>query len=248
MFPGAVFPVSDSISIGFDNLEVLWLDFEDYKVESWYIPPTNNALQNSHPLMIIAHGNAEFIDNWYSLVGGLLDRGIGVLLVEYPGYNRSGGKPSQKSIREVYLRAYDLMAERPDIDSSRIVLFGRSIGTGVICDLSELRPSCGMILLSGFTGTKAFASRYFLPGILARDPFDNIEAVRKYSNPLMIFHAVDDDVIPYQHSVKLKAAASDCELITFDSGGHNQCITDWDDFWYNLDGFFKKVGAIQDVQ
>ena len=244
MFPGTMIPAPSQTLIELDNLEVIWLEFDGYKVESWYIPPSNSDHHNPHPLMIIAHGNAALIDYWLDQLNGLLDRGIGVLLVEYPGYGRSGGKPSQESIREAFVRAYDTIVERPDIDPSKVLLFGRSIGTGIVCDLSRYRSSCGMILLSGFISTRSFAGRYLLPGILARDPFDNIAALEDYSKPAVIIHAADDEVIPYDHSVRLHEAAKDGIFITLDSGGHNLCIRDWDDFWNSLDTFFEKTGVI----
>jgi uncharacterized protein len=50
------------------------------------------------PLVIFAHGNGEVIDYWTEALDGFRERNVGVLLVEYPGYGRSGGTPSEGSI------------------------------------------------------------------------------------------------------------------------------------------------------
>src|SRR5690554_2793678 len=86
------------------GLEQLWLATSEGRVEAWYLPPLvrQEALEEQGeartaaraPLMIIAHGNGDLIDRWLSSVSGLREMGIGVLLVEYPGYGRSEGNPS----------------------------------------------------------------------------------------------------------------------------------------------------------
>jgi hypothetical protein len=53
----------------------------------------------SKPVMNFGHGNGEVIDYWITAFDGFRERGIGVLLVEYPGYGRSTGSPSGVSIR-----------------------------------------------------------------------------------------------------------------------------------------------------
>lgn len=57
--------------------------------------------------MIFGHGNGEVIDYWVSALRGFQERGVGVLLVEYPGYGRSTGSPSERSIRAAMDAAYD---------------------------------------------------------------------------------------------------------------------------------------------
>jgi hypothetical protein len=65
-------------------------------VESWLLPPIPE--RTPAPLLIYAHGNGELIDFWAESFGELRAAGLAVLLVEYPGYGRSGGTPSQASI------------------------------------------------------------------------------------------------------------------------------------------------------
>src|SRR5690606_14605281 len=98
--------------------------------------------------------------------------GLAVLLVEYPGYGRSGGSPSEASITRAALAAYDRLVARADIDPARIVLHGRSLGGGVVAVLSDARAAAALVLESSFTGVTAFASGMLLPPLLVRDPFD----------------------------------------------------------------------------
>jgi pimeloyl-ACP methyl ester carboxylesterase len=92
------------------------------------------------PLVIFAHGNGEVIDYWTEALDGFRERNVGVLLVEYPGYGRSGGTPSEGSIGAALVAAYDRIVTDSRVDRARIVGFGQSLGGGAICLLARRRP------------------------------------------------------------------------------------------------------------
>lgn len=224
--------------------ERIWLEVGYGKVEAWFLPPTTEALQPPYPVVIFGHGNGEVIDFWPDPFREFNRMGMGLLLVEYPGYGRSDGGPSQKRITDVFTAAYDAVAKRPEVDENRVVLFGRSLGGGAICQLAVRRPSAAMILMSTFTSARSFAIRYLAPGFLMRDPFDNLPVVETYRNPILIIHGTHDEVVPYRHGQKLHAAAPDSKLITYNSG-HNDCPPDWGTFWNDVRGFLAEKGILR---
>ena len=186
----------------------------------------------------MAHGDGELIDYWPNELGRFSSMGVALLLVEYPGYGRSVGTPSQESISETFTLAYDLLAARPEIDPSRIILLGRSLGGGAVCDLALKRPSAALILMSAFKSVSAFAVRYLAPSFLIRDPFDNVSAVRRYKGPVLVIHGNSDEVVPFSHGQALHAAAQNSRMIVY-SAGHNDCPPDWSVFWRDLEEFLS---------
>ena len=82
---------------------------------------------------------------------------MGVMLVEYPGYGRSAGSPSEDSIRETMLLAFDWLGDQPEVDPTKIVVYGRSMGGGAACTLIPERKPAALILQSSFTGIQSFA-------------------------------------------------------------------------------------------
>jgi dipeptidyl aminopeptidase/acylaminoacyl peptidase len=226
-----------------DKIEKLWLTTRQGKTETWYLAPVTGAGNEPAPAIIFAHGNAELMDGFPYEFDWLSEEGFALLFVEYPGYGRSQGRPTQQNIMETLLAAYDMLAKRSDINPEKIILFGRSLGGGTISTIANKRPSAGMILISTFTDTRAFAVDYLAPGFLIRDTYDTLSVLKAYRNPILIVHGKYDDVVPYSHAIKLAAAASQGTLITY-VGGHNNCPPDYLQFRQDLLPFFRKLGMI----
>jgi fermentation-respiration switch protein FrsA (DUF1100 family) len=207
------------------DVERVWLTTTAGRVEAWFLPPAKRSATPA-PLLLFAHGNGELIDHWASAFDAPRAAGFGVLLVEYPGYGRSEGSPSQASINAVMLAAYDHAKARPDVDSARIVAHGRSLGGGAVCLLATARPLAALILESTFTSVRAFASHFAAPGILVRDPFDNVAALARYPGPLLVLHGERDEIIPVAHGRALARAHAGAEFRGLPCG-HNDCADGW---------------------
>lgn len=222
------------------GLQKIWLELSFGKVESWFLPPLSN--EKKGPVLIFAHGNAELIEHWPEFFLPLTQSGIGVYLVEYPGYGRSEGIPSEKTIVETFVTAYDYIIKNPDVDPARVVFFGRSIGGGAVCALAEKRKPAAIILMSTFTGVSRMAKKYAVPGFLIRDPFDNLKTVESYGGPLLVIHGKHDEIIPYSHGVSLFQAAGQGQLVTYECG-HNDCPPNLEEFYKDILKFLKKSGV-----
>ena len=226
------------------SLETIWIQTRFGKVEAWFLSPNRRPDNQPAPLVIFAHGNAERIDDCAQEMLQFTHWGIGVLLVEFPGYGRSEGMPSQAGITETFVTAYDLMAHRKDVDASRIILYGRSLGGGAVCSLLQHRQAAAVILMSTFTSVRSFASRYLVPAFLVRDPFDNLSVVREFKGPLLILHGKYDEVIAYAHGKSLYQASPNARLLSYECG-HNDCPPDWSRFWEEVQGFLKDAGLVR---
>jgi fermentation-respiration switch protein FrsA (DUF1100 family) len=201
----------------------IWLPGLTGETESWFLPPLSDTVPA--PLIIFAHGNGELIDYWPDEFAEPRRWGMAVLLVEYPGYGRSGGTPSQRSVEHAFVAAYDWATRQSGIDADRIVGHGRSLGGGAVGVLSRERSLAAMVLESTFTSTKPFARRMATPGFLVRDPFDNLAAVRLFKGAVLIIHGEHDEIIPTHHGRTLAAAAG-VELHALPCG-HNDCPRAW---------------------
>jgi uncharacterized protein len=174
------------------------------------------------PAALYFHGNAEFVDQNLDLLQQVAAVGVHVLLLEYPGYAGTDGRPSRGSLNETARVGYDWLATREDVDASRILAIGRSVGTGPAVDLSGEREIAALVLLAPFTSVADFAWRMGAPPFLARDRFDNRAGVARYGGALLVVHGRRDGIIPFAHGEAVAAASPQGRLLALDCG-HNDC-------------------------
>ncbi len=245
LYPGAHMRLGSNGTVdSVEGLEKLWLPTSGGRVEAWYLPVRSDNGTAPYPAVIFSHGNAELIDHWPETMSALSRMGVGVLLMEYPGYGRSEGAPTQASVMEAVIAGYDWLGSRPDIDTARIVAMGRSLGAGAAVALAAERPIRALILQSAFSSVGAMAWRtYGLLPFLALDQFDNRRGLATFSGPVLIVHGRSDAVIPYRHGVVLSEAAKDAELISLDCE-HGNCPPSWDVFWTDIGEFLQRAGVL----
>ena len=150
-------------------------------LEAWLLRPAASA--RPYPLIIYTHGNGELIDHWVAPFRAMTDAGVAVLLVEYPGYGRSGGRPTRDSISAGIIAAFDFASGHPEIDARRIVAYGRSLGGAAACALAVERPVAALILESTFTSMADLMPR-FVPRALVLDPFDSLAVIAAGTEPV----------------------------------------------------------------
>ena len=191
------------------------------------------------PLLMFMHGNGELADYWVDEFDAARQAGMGVLLVEYPGYGRAPGSPSEQSITDSSLALYDWAAKDPRFDPRRIVAFGRSLGGGAAVRIAISRPVAALILESAFTSVADFAARFLAPAILIRDPFNNRASLARYRGPLLVMHGRHDTIVPFAHGTELAAIVPGAKFIELDCG-HNDCVRDWK----SIGEFLRSAGVI----
>ena len=177
------------------------------------------------PLVIYYGGNAEEATSFAPLAeANYGERAL--LLVNYRGYGRSSGEPSERALVRDALELYDEVARRPDIDARHVVLHGRSLGTGVAVQVAAQRPARCVILTSPFDSALAVAKAVYpwLPvAILMRHPFDSISLAPRVKAPALVLIGEADTLIAPRHSDALIAAwAGPTERVSFPGLGHNE--------------------------
>jgi len=209
-------------------------------VRAFYQP----APSVSHGTAILySHGNFECIEDSFALVRPLVDSGIGVLQLEFPGFCGADGSPSFASILEAESLAYDWLAKQSEVDESRIVAMGYSIGGGGASELTRYRPVRALVLLSTYTSMAAMAHRYALPALLVRYPFDNLGRLQEFSGPIFVEHGRRDRVIPFAMGQKLSRAKPGTEFVALDCG-HDDCHFDHSLFSDRLPEWLGATGVL----
>jgi fermentation-respiration switch protein FrsA (DUF1100 family) len=227
-----------------EGLQQLKLETPEGAVDMWFVPGRGVSAAHPGPVVIYAHGNAELIEYQLPIIAGYRAMGVSVLLPEYRGYGRSAGLPSQTAITADFVAAYDLLIKRAEVDAQRVIIHGRSVGTGVASALAGERRPAALILTSPFYSVTRMAGRYLIPSFLVSDPFDNASVVRKLDAPILIFHGTSDDVIAVSHGRDLTKLSSRARLIEYDCR-HNDFPIDQPRYWADLAGFLQREKIVR---
>ena len=207
-----------------EGAEEVRVKFDGGEAYALYYPPREP--HGAAPLLMFMHGNGELADHWPEAFMVPRRWGIGVLLVEYPGYGRASGSPSEQSITESVIALYDWALNSPRVDAKRIVAYGRSLGGGAAARLAVKRPVAGLILESTFTSVVDFAAGSMAPAFLVRDRFDSRTTLASYRGPLLVIHGVQDTLVPVAHGRELATIVPGAKFHELNCG-HNDCPQDW---------------------
>ena len=181
-------------------------------------------------------------------VAGFRALGFSVLLPEYRGYGQSDGQPSQETIIRDTAQFYDMIAARPDVDPTRIVFHGHSLGGAVAAQLAARRKPAALILVSTFTRTAYFPLANGLPPALefvVRNPFHTDEVVAKLDRPILIFHGRRDETVSVTEGRKLHALAKNSTYVEYDCTHVLPDDQTRQDYWAQISKFLKKSGILK---
>ena len=190
-----------------------------------------NAAAHDHdarPVLLYVHGNAETAWLWSGAFKPIVEAGISVLLLEYPGYANAPGKPSYQSIQTAILDSYDHIVTRPDVDKEAIIAYGRSMGGGAVSLLADNRPLAALCLECTFASTPQLVREKWVPSFLLTERYENADILARLKIPTFIYHGTEDTLIPIHHSRQLDAVANDSTFVT-GTFGHNNCPRPWDE-------------------
>ncbi len=205
--------------------ERMGLDYEDVAFEAedgvtlhgWFLPA-----QAERGTLLFFHGNAGNISHRLDSLRIFHDLDYSVFIIDYRGYGRSEGRPSEEGLYADARAAWDYLVSERGIDPARIVAFGRSLGAAVAACLARERRLGGLILESGFTSVPDLGADLYpwLPvRRLARLEYDARACVAEVDVPVLVVHSPDDEIIPFHHGEALAEAAG-AELLRI-RGDHN---------------------------
>ena len=205
----------------------------------------HTAAEEQRPgLLIYFGGNAEEVSGQMHDAPMLAPWSLAA--VNYRGYGLSEGRPSEAALTVDALAIYDGLAKRDDIRSDRIVVFGRSLGSGVAVPLAASRPVRAVVLVSPFDSLRSIARKQYpiVPvSALLKHPFDSQAHAPNIEAPLLVLAAEDDDLIPPSYSRRLHDAWSGPKRWTLIPGMDHNDIHTRPEYWTTIREFLASVAA-----
>jgi len=206
---------------------LLQLPFEEVRLPTadgetlhgWFVPA-----REARATVLFLHGNAGSIVHRLDWLPMFQRMRLSVLLVDYRGFGRSTGSPSEAGTHADADAAWRHLTETRGLAGGSIVIFGESLGGAVAAGLAARVAPAALVLHSAFTSAPDLAADLypFLPArLLTRFDYDTLGAVRRLRCPLLVAHSPRDEIIPVAHGRRLYEAAAAPKQWLELAGGHN---------------------------
>ena len=197
---------------------------------------------HSRGLVIYFGGNAEEVSGQMHDAPMLAPWSVAAF--NYRGYGLSEGRPSEAVLAADALAIYDWLAKRADIDPGRIVVFGRSLGTGVAVQLAADRPVRAVVLVSPFDSLRSLARKQypFVPvTLLLKHPFDSLARASGIEMPLLVLAGERDELIPPGYSRRLHDAWAGPKRWMLIAGADHNDIQTKPEYWPAIREFLASL-------
>jgi uncharacterized protein len=197
---------------------------------------------SSKGVVLYFHGNAGSLRSWGSVAPTFVERGYDVLMPDYRGYGKSTGRiASEQMLYDDAAVAYRYLLGR--YSEEEIIVYGRSIGSGIATYLAKSHRPRMLILETPYFSLKEIVRQHypFVPGALLKYPLHTDLWIEDVRCPVYLFHGTRDDLIPHRASERLAALVrTEHQLITIVGGGHND-LGNFEQYGRQLDRILRMI-------
>lgn len=202
-----------------NNAEEVTLATDDgERINGLFFPNT------SRDAILYFHGNAGDLSGWQFVSEDFTSLGFNFMIIDYRGYGKSTGSISESGLYKDADAAYNYLLKK-GFGPENIIIYGRSIGSGIAVDLASRKKCKGLVLESPFSSFAKLANEkfaFFFPSLYLRYRFDNIRKINNVQSPIIFLHGTDDTLIPSTHSRQLfDRFKGTKKMILVDEGAHN---------------------------
>ncbi len=178
-------------------------------------------------VVFFLHGNAGNLQGWFANADVYRQAGYDLVMPDYRGFGKSTGRiTSANELREDVRAVWSQVA--PQYRGRKVVLYGRSLGTGLAADLAQelsaqSQPPDLTVLVSPYTSFRALAAEFYpwVPGGLLRYPLETENHLPRIGGPVLLVHAENDRLIGGHHLQRLQQVLPSARALVVPGADHN---------------------------
>lgn len=177
-------------------------------------------------LIFFLHGNAGNLDIWLPDTEFYRKAGYDVFMIDYRGFGKSSGKIlSEKQLHADVLAAWNSVAA--EYQGRPIVIYGRSLGSGLAARLATKVRADSLILVSPYASLIRLGREHFpwVPSFVTRYRLHTDHWLPEVRTPILMIAGGLDRLVPPDHAQTLKTLAPASRLVLIDTAGHNDIHT-----------------------
>ena len=212
--------------------EVLLSTPDEVTLAAWYVPA-----EGGRWTVLFCHGNAGNISHRLDTLKMFYELGLNCLIVDYRGYGKSTGKPTEQGTLIDIMAGFQWLNEEKGLRPEELILFGRSLGGSIAATIAKDINPASLVLESAFTSFDDVGAHYYpwLPvRLFSRFDYNTLEAVKQVTCPVLVIHSPDDEIIPYKFGQQIFAAANEPKQFGILEGSHNEGFYDNDDMYKQI--------------
>lgn len=199
------------------------LDTEDTLHLIEFLPDTNAPARG---IILYFHGNRKHIGYYADQTPPMTRAGYRVLMIDYPGYGKSSGTLTEKKLYDWSEIVYRIAHKQVSADS--IMIYGKSLGTGVATRLASLRGCKQLILETPYYDLPTVAARFlpiFPTRLLMNYEFPLHRYLQQVRAPILTIHGTLDEVVSIHHAHKLQSLLKPEDRMILVKGGKHNGLT-----------------------
>ena len=226
---------NDKIQFSYDEIFIK-VD-EKIKLKSWMI----NKNLKKFKTLVFFHGNAGELSNRIYKLNELNKLDINILLISWRGFSGNQGFPTEENLYKD-AKAVIKWLNSKEVESNKIILYGESLGTGVVVEIGKKNIFNSIILESPFTSMENAAKIYYpyLPvKLLLKDKYNSISKIQKITTPILIMHGEKDNIVPFSMGKELFEKANNPKYSYFTSDDDHMMEFN-DQILKNIKNFIEK--------
>lgn len=181
------------------------------------------ARGDSRGAVLYFHGNRGNLSRWGHMHRPFTDRGYDVLLIDYRGYGKSTGKPSETGLYQDGEAALQWLQQHHRLE--QVIFYGRSLGSGVAAYLASRHTPKSLILETPYDVLPNVIQHQVmlpLPRGIFRHHFPTFRYLSEARCPIHILAGTHDRLIPLRLPLKLKPLLrSPSDLALIQGAGHH---------------------------
>lgn len=184
-------------------------------------------------VVLYFHGNATNMRHMEHVGKPFTDMGYDLMAIDYRGYGKSTGVLSEQALFDdagVAMRYLTGLGWQ----ETEIILYGRSIGSGVATQLASVTTPRALMLYSPYFSMTELVSEkvpYLPTSLILKYPLNSARYLQSVTAPVLILHGDQDSLIPVSHAIDLAAISG--KLIRFPNGDHNN-LSRFPEFWQEI--------------
>jgi len=236
---GALEPPPAALSLPFRDVSLHGVDGLELSARV-IPPPTVDGVPRSNPgWLLYFHGASGNVGTpgYNEAWARFHQLGFGVMAVDYPGYGRSAGEPTEAGCYRAADAAHAYLKRDLAVPEDRILIYGYSLGSAVAIDLATRVRARGLIVEGALLSVPIRGAELYpwLPvSWLARNQFASVDKIARVELPKLFVHARHDEAVPIAHGRRLFELAQEPRQFAMVQGGHADA--------YQVDpAFFKTV-------